>query len=288
MRILVTGANGFIASNLYPLLTAAGYESVALIHKHQSSIPSYVRKITLDELPGENFDVVINLAGANIAAQRWSASRKETLFNSRVSFTKELFSKLTIKPKVLLNASAVGYYGFDSSKTFSEESEPNGGFTHELCAAWEQEAAHLQDHGVRTIIFRLGVVLGHGGALAKMKLPFQMGLGGKIATGEQFFPWIHIHDVCRFLVTAIDQESYSGHYNLVAPQTITQGQFATAYADALNRPALFTTPSWLLERIFGEMSCLLTQGQKVIPKALEEASFNFEFPTIEYALKDLT
>lgn len=287
MKVLVTGANGFIASNLYPLLTAAGHESYALVHKHQNSIPRYVQTLRMDDLSEHYFDVVINLAGANIAAKRWTAKRQRELFDSRIQFTRNLFNALKHKPSVLLNASAVGFYGFDEYKTFLEDTPPNGGFTHHLCSAWEQEAHHFEDAGVRTAIFRLGVVLGHGGALAKMQWPFKLGLGGKIGSGKQFFPWVHIHDVCRFILTAMQNEQYQGTYNLVSPQAITQAEFAKAYGKALNRPTVLPTPTLVLEKLLGDMSQLLTKGQHVVPQALIDQNFEFEYRNIDDALKSL-
>ena len=288
MKVLVTGANGFIASNLYPLLTAAGHKAYGLVHKHQNAIPKYVETVKLDDLHYHSFDVVINLAGANIAAKPWSAKRQQELFDSRVQFTHKLFRALKNKPRILLNASAVGYYGFDDYKTFLEDTPPNGGFTHHLCSAWEKEALNFQAVGVRTTIFRLGVVLGQGGALAKMKWPFKLGLGGKIGHGKQYFPWIHIHDVCRFILSAIENEEYQGTYNLVAPQAITQFQFAQAYGKALNRPTMIPTPEFILQKLLGDMSQLLTKGQHVVPQALMTQNFQFEYKTIDAALTSLT
>lgn len=288
MKILVTGANGFVARNLYPILAAAGYQIYALVHKHKDAIPNYVQSLHLDDLDKYIFDAVINLAGANIASKRWTTQRQQELFDSRVKFTHMLFNQLKQRPKVLLNASAVGFYGFDEDKIFTEQSTPNTGFTHDLCAAWENEAERFENDGVRTVIFRLGVVLGDGGALAKMKWAYLFGMGGKISTGKQFFPWIHIHDVCRFLLTALKDERYQGKYNLVAPHIVTQAEFATCYGQALNRPTLFTTPAFILKAVFGEMSDLLIQGQNVAPKALLDMNFEFEYAHLDAALKSLT
>lgn len=287
MKVLVTGANGFVASNLYPMLTAAGHQTFALVHKHQNAIPSYVQTLHLDDLGEHFFDVVVNLAGAGIADKRWTPARQKELFDSRVQLTHKLFDKLKHKPNVLLNASAVGYYGFDQYKTFTEDTAPNSGFTHNLCAAWEKEAERFAEAGVRTAIFRLGVVLGDGGALAKMKWAYKFGMGGKIASGKQYFPWVHIHDVCRFILSAMEDDRYEGKYNLVAPHSVTQAEFAKSYGNALKRPTPFTTPAFILETIFGDMSSLLTQGQHVVPKALLDQHFEFEYAQLDGALKSL-
>ncbi|MBM6550030.1 TIGR01777 family oxidoreductase [Marinomonas ostreistagni] len=288
MKVLITGANGFVATNLYPTLTAAGFEVFALIHKHQGSIPSYVQKLKIDEISDHYFDAIVNLAGAGIADKRWSAERQKELLDSRVGFTESLLNKLKTKPKVLLNASAVGYYGFDRSKTFTETTTANPGFTHQLCSAWEYTAKKFEAFDTRVVIFRLGVVLGHGGALNKMKWPYKLGFGSKIGDGQQYFPWIHVHDVCRFIWTALEQPDYQGIYNLVAPEVVNQETFSRTYAEVLRRPHLLTTPAWVLDKAMGDMGSLLTRGQKVVPMRLEEQGFEFEYPTLKAALKSLT
>ena len=287
MKVLITGANGFVATNLFPTLTAAGFEVSALVHKHQGSIPSYVQKLKLDDISDHYFDAIVNLAGAGIADKRWTAERQKELFDSRVGFTESLLNKLQTKPKVLLNASAVGYYGFDRSKTFTETTVANPGFTHQLCSSWEYTAKKFQDFGTRVVIFRLGVVLGNGGALAKMKWPYKLGFGSKIGDGQQYFPWIHVHDVCRFIWTALEQEDYQGTYNMVAPEIVNQETFSRTYAEVLHRPHLLTTPAWVLGKARGDMGLLLTRGRKGVPERLQAQGFEFEYPTLKEALKSL-
>lgn len=288
MKVLITGANGFVATNLYPVLTAAGHEVFALVHKHQGSIPSYVPKLQLDEIGEQYFDAIVNLAGAGIADKRWTAERKKELMDSRVGLTESLLNQLTTKPRVLLNASAVGYYGFDRSKTFTETTVANPGFTHQLCSAWEYTAKKFEAFDTRVVIFRLGVVLGDGGALGKMKWPYKFGFGSKIGDGQQYFPWIHVHDVCRFICTALEDEQYQGPYNLVAPEVVTQETFSRTYAKVLGRPHLLTTPAWVLDKALGDMGELLTRGQKVIPQKLQDQAFKFDYPTLKPALKSVT
>ena len=285
MKILLTGASGFVATTLIPKLAAAGHDVYGLVHKNRST-SSYVTNIKLDDLNRHTFDAVINLAGANIGAKRWTPRRKKELIDSRVAFTRHLKSALQEIPPIWLNASAVGYYGFDSEQRFCEDTPPNDGFTHELCAMWEQEV--LTAMAARTVIFRLGVVLGNGGVLDKMKLPYKMGLGSKIGDGEQFFPWIHIEDVCHFIEHALKDERYQGSINLVSPEIVTQEQFSRALAKSYNRPHLLKTPAFALELAFGEMGGLVTKGQHVLPKALSDLEFEFRYSKLSDALNSLS
>ncbi len=287
MKLLITGANGFVASYLMPKLAKEGHELYALIHQHSFAIPDYVTRLSLDDLKGWDivFNGVINLAGANIGEKRWTQERKNTLFSSRVDFTQELCNSLINKPAIWLNASAVGYYGNDEAKTFTEESTPNSGFTHELCNAWEQVA--IDRDFQRTVIFRLGVVLGNGGVLDKMLLPYKLGLGSKIGSGRQYFPWIHIQDVCNFICNALTDQSYQGVYNLVAPETVNQVYFSKTLSKTLGRPHLLWTPACALELAMGEMGTLVTKGQKVLPKRLLERDFTFEYPELNQTLTSI-
>lgn len=284
MKILLTGASGFIATTLIPKLSTAGHEVYALVHKNKS-IPSYASMLQMDDLKNHSFDAVINLAGANIGAKRWTEKRKRELIDSRASFTRQLRESLHQIPGIWLNASAVGYYGYDTECTFSEDTPPNSGFTHDLCAMWEHEA--IDAGAKRTVIFRLGVVLGSGGVLDKMKLPYKLGLGSKIGNGQQFFPWVHIEDVCRAMESALTDDRYHGAINLVSPDIVTQEQFSKALAESYKRPHLLRTPACVLDLALGEMGSLVTQGQKVSPDALRALGFNFQYKQLTGALNSL-
>ncbi|GGN26119.1 MULTISPECIES: TIGR01777 family oxidoreductase [Marinomonas] len=290
MKILLSGATGFVGQYLTKELLKNDHQLYALVKKTSDTRldPSIVQ-LTLSSLQtlDEQIDVFINLAGENIAARPWTAKRKEALFQSRVTLTKQVRLSLKHPVKRLISMSAVGFYGISRHGTFTEETMPKQGFAHELCRAWEDAANEFIDDGTQVVVFRLGVVLGNGGALEKMRLPFLCGLGGPIAGGQQWFSWIHIADVIGAIMAAMSDASYEGTYNLVAPQFITQKRFSQAYASSLNRPAVLPTPRWTLNLIFGEMASLLTEGAKIAPQKLEKRGFRFQFHNIDDALSDI-
>jgi uncharacterized protein (TIGR01777 family) len=286
MKILLSGATGFIGRSLLKKLLTANHRIYALVRQVDNRLDVSINQLTLASLSvlNEQFDVIINLAGENIASQPWTKKRKQTLLNSRVELTNNIKSALKYPPKLLISMSAVGYYGVARQGVFYENTPPKEGFSHDLCAAWEASATAFSQDQTRVVIFRLGVVLGDGGALSKMRTPFLFGLGGAIAGGKQWFSWIHIDDVVKAILTAIDDQTYSGAYNLVAPQLIEQGHFAKSYAASLNRPAALPTPKCLLKLLFGEMACLLTEGAKIAPQKLEKQGFAFSYINIDEAL----
>lgn len=290
MKILLSGASGFVGQHLTKALLKNDHQLFALVKS--TSDPRLDPRIVQLTLPllatlEEQMDVFINLAGENIAARPWTTKRKEALFQSRVTLTRQVRLSLKFPVKHLVSMSAVGFYGVTRHGTFTEETPPKQGFAHEICQAWEDAANEFAEDGTRVAIFRLGVVLGPGGALEKMRMPFLCGLGGPIAGGQQWFPWIHIADVTNAIIEATKDTSYTGVYNLVAPQFITQKRFSQAYAMSLNRPAILPTPRWALTLIFGEMASLLTEGAKIAPQKLEKRDFKFQFHNIDDALSDI-
>ena len=289
MKILLSGATGFIGQTLLEVLLEENHQIYALVRQIDNRLDSRVTQLTLASLESldEKMDVFINLAGENIAGQRWTENRKKALYESRVSLTDNIRKALKFAPKSVISMSAVGYYGVARNDVFYENTPPNPGFSHDLCAAWENAANAFVRDDTRVAIFRLGVVLGDGGALAKMRLPFLCGLGGPIAGGKQWFSWVHIDDVVSAITDAASDEDYSGTYNLVAPQLIEQKRFAQSYAASLKRPAILPTPRWPLSLIFGEMATLLTEGAKIVPQRLEKQGFKFQYCNIDEALLDI-
>lgn len=289
MKILLSGATGFIGQYLLETLLKDNHQIYALVRQVDKRLGSKVKQLTLESLSelDEQLDVFINLAGENIASQPWTKKRKHSLFESRVALTNNIRQSLKHSPKTVISMSAVGYYGIARHDVFYENTPPKKGFSHDLCAAWEDAANAFSTDNTRVVIFRLGVVLGVGGALGKMRLPFLCGLGGPIAGGKQWFSWIHIDDVVTAINNAISDPSYIGVFNLVAPQLIEQKRFAQAYAAALNRPAFLPTPKWALNLIFGEMASLLTEGAKIVPQRLEKQGFEFQHSNINDALSDI-
>ena len=289
MKILLSGATGFIGQSLLAELLKDNHQIYAFVRKVDKRLEASVKQLTLASLAelNEKIDVFINLAGENIASQPWTKKRKEILFDSRITLTNKVKAAMKYPPKTVISMSAVGYYGVARNEVFYENTPPKPGFSHDLCAAWENSAKAFSNDDTRVVIFRLGVVLGNGGALKKMRLPFLCGLGGPIAGGKQWFSWVHIADVMKAITNAMFDESYTGIYNLVAPQLIEQQHFAKSYAASLKRPAILPTPRWPLDLVFGEMASLLTEGAKVVPQKLEKQGFEFQFDNIEGALTDI-
>lgn len=290
VKILLSGATGFIGQHLLKSLLKNGDHQIhAIVREESKHLDSSIQQYTLnsiDQIDGD-IDIFINLAGENIASKPWTNKRKSSLYKSRVTLTNHIHKSLKHPPATVISMSAVGFYGIAKHGVFYENTPPKTGFAHELCSAWEESANAFSEDSSRVVIYRLGVVLGKGGALSKMRLPFLLGFGGPIAGGKQWFSWIHIDDVINAILNAISDPSYNGTYNLVAPQLIEQKRFAQSYAASLKRPAILPTPKWALDMIFGEMATLLTEGPKIVPQKLEKQGFEFKFKDIDDALLEI-
>ena len=296
MNILMTGATGFIGKPLTTRLISEGHQITAWVRdavKAKASLPEKVTCIEkLDQLSDENFDGVINLAGEPIADKRWTAARKLSLRASRIDLTHQLVSHLKKQvtlPKVILSGSAIGYYG---SQVNDEELDESGyfepGFTHRLCADWEAAALKLESDITRVCLLRTGIVLEQGGgALNKMLMPFKLGLGGPISNGKQVMSWIHLQDWINAAVFLLNNETCSGAYNFVSPEPVTNRIFTQQLADALKRPVFFKVPCFVLQLAMGEAAELLCKGQRVVPKKLIDAGFEFKFTNIRNALGNI-
>ena len=289
MRVLVTGASGFIGTALCRALLKRGDQVVALVHKSEPEVTGLERIDQLDQLEGA-IDAVVNLAGAPIADARWSDSRKALLLSSRLDTTNALISWMSQQkepPKTLISGSAIGFYGAcTSDEKITEASAPLcQDFSADLCQQWEAEALRAEGLGVRVCLLRTGVVLGNGGALAKMRLPFLMGGGGPIASGKQWMPWIHLQDEVDAILHLLDRDDLSGPFNLTAPDPSRNRDFVKAYAESLKRPAFMPMPGFAVDLMLGsEASALLTEGLRVVPQRLEESGFQFTYPILENAL----
>lgn len=275
MRVVVAGASGLIGTELSRALQARGDEVVRL--PRFRTAPWSV----------EGADAVVNLAGANVAGKRWSESYKKQILDSRVETTRalaEAINRALIKPRVLVNASAVGYYGGRGGEPMDESGSAGADFLAGVVQAWEAEARKA---AVRSVQLRTGVVLTpKGGALQQMLPPFKAFVGGPIGSGRQWVPWIHIADEVAAILFCIDRD-LSGPVNLVAPGSVTMKDFATALGRALHRPSLFHVPGAPLKLILGEFAAVLLEGQRAVPKKLVEAGFQFRFPDLDSALRDL-
>lgn len=290
MRILVTGGTGFIGQALCPQLAAAGHEVVVLSRSADFPPPpgSSARVADLGSLDAEDFGAVINLAGASIGDGRWTAARKKLLVESRVSSTAQLVAWMSEgkrAPAALISSSAVGFYGEQGSRPVTEATEPVPGFTHDLCAAWEAEARKAERLGARVCLVRTGVVLDRdGGALAKMLPAFRMGLGGRLGSGQHYFPWIHRDDMAGIYVWLLQNEAARGPYNASAPNPVTNAEFTRALGRALRRPTVFPVPAAVLKLMFGEMSELLLASDRMVPRRLLDEGFRFRHPDLAGAL----
>lgn len=293
MNILITGGTGFIGTDLVSRCLASGHVVTVLVRDYASARlhlgtgPELIK--SLDEISeGQSFDVVINLAGAGIADQRWSRSRKKVLLTSRLQTTRnlvKLFRRMDKPPVQLISASAIGFYGSGSDEPLTENSPPGDEFTHELCKRWEEEAQKAELLGVKVCIVRLGVVLGPGGGMLGRLLPiFRLGLGGRTGDGRQILSWVHKEDVIRCLFWLMAHHK-AGIFNLTAPKAVSNREFSRALASALRRPALLPMPAAMVQLLFGEMGDrLLLNGQNVVPARLQAEGFDFAYPSIDAAL----
>ncbi|AMC35200.1 TIGR01777 family oxidoreductase [Janthinobacterium sp. B9-8] len=292
-RILITGGTGFIGGALCEHLLAAGHSLCLLSRNSQATNIRFQSKVRAfssweDLSYKEEFDVIINLAGSPVAGPRWSDARKKALLASRIGTTEGLLgwlARANHKPKVLINGSAIGYYGCRGDEALDENAGTQKEFMSQLCSEWEAAACKAEAFGLRVVRLRLGLVFGPGGALPKLLLPFYFGLGGRMGDGLQVISWIHRDDVLAVIAQAINDPQLSGAYNLSAPEAVSQAQFAQTAARLLRRPRFFTTPAWLIDTLAGEMGALFTKGQRVIPKRLLDAGYRFKYPDLQSALQ---
>lgn len=296
MKILITGGTGFIGRRLVAHLKVA-HEVVVLTRQGSAAYELLGHDITLldslDRLDHLNdVDIVINLAGEPIAAGRWSDARKQLLCNSRWLLTEQLVDLVKLSstpPKLLLNASAIGWYGRQDDSPLDEQCQtPHDEFTHRLCQQWEQLALQARSPQTRVCILRIGLVLGmEGGALPRMLPPYRLGLGGPMGSGSQVMSWIHVQDLVRAMLFLIEHGECDGIFNGTAPQPVSNRQFSQALAATLHRPHIFFVPTPLLRLLMGEAADLLLTGQRVLPARLQQAGFHFTYPALPEALADL-
>ena len=294
MKIAVTGSTGLVGSALVPLLSTAGHEVLRLVRSRDEvdEGAAYWRpsERVIDRDALEGVDVVVHLAGVNIAAGRWTKKLKKLIRDSRVDSTTLLCDTLVNldrRPKALICASAIGYYGSRGDEVLDEDSAAGEGFLADVCIEWEHATRIASQKGIRVVNARLGAVLSPaGGALAKMLLPFKLGLGGRIGDGRQYMPWISIDDVAGAFLHAIATESLEGPVNFVAPEEVTNRQFTRTLGRVLRRPTMFPVPALAARLAFGEMAeHLLLASTRVKPRRLEASAYAFRHPTLETALR---
>lgn len=301
MRALITGGTGSIGQRLTAELLAHNYE-VTILSRRRVKPPTLPRQANFVQWDGktsrgwaeiiEETDVVVNLAGAGVADKRWTDDRKAVLLNSRLNAGRavlEAINKAVSKPAVLVQSSAVGYYGGRlDDKIMTEESEPGDDFLADLCVQWESVTDPVLEMGVRQVMIRTGLVLDpEGGVLPRVALPFKFFVGGPVGSGQQWMSWIHWRDQVGAIRFLIENEQASGPVNLTAPNPLQNREFGKIIGKTLGRPAFLPVPSLALQAMFGELSDTLLTGQRVLPVRLQALGYKFEFPGAEAALRDL-
>jgi len=296
MKVAITGASGLAGTALGNALGSDGHKIVRLVRPGGTALADDARwnpaAGELDAAALEGCDAAVNLAGASIGEGRWDEARKKVLRESRIDSTRVLVSglaKLKGKPRVLVSASAVGYYGDRGDEVLSEASGAGNDFLAKLACDWEAEARKAEASGIRTVILRFGVILSaHGGALPRMLTPFRMGVGGKLGSGKQWMSWLTLDEAVNLIRYAIDNSEQRGPVNAVSPNAVRNADFTRTLAHVLGRPALFPAPAFALRLMLGEMAdALLLSSQRAAPRRLEATSYSFRNPDLEPALRGL-
>jgi uncharacterized protein len=300
MRVIITGGGGLIGRELTATLSYAGHDVILLSRwpNRVQDLPLKAKAVEWDGRTPQGWgdlvnsaDAIVNLAGANIAGGRWTGQRKQILRDSRVEAGQAVVEAVRAavnKPRVVVQASAVGYYGARGVEEVTETTPAGSGFLPELCKDWEASTAPVEQLGVRRAIARTGVVLSpDGGALPRMMTPFRFFVGGPLGSGKQWFPWIHFTDEVNALKYLIESESASGAYNLCSPTPVTNAEFSRTLGKRMHRPCWLPVPDFALRLLFGEMADVLLKGQKQIPRRLQRSSFRFLYTAADAALKDI-
>lgn len=305
MRVIITGGTGLIGTALAKSLVQDGHEVIVLTRspKQDTDLPSSVRLEHWDTQTAAGWGqladgagAIVNFAGANLAGEgflptRWTPERKKLILESRINAGKAVVEAVKAaknKPSVVIQASAVGYYGPQGDQDIAEDAPPGDDFPARVCVDWEASTAEVEDLGVRRVIARTGIVCSFkGGALPRMALPFKFFAGGPLGSGKQQYPWIHIDDEVSAIRWLIENPDASGPFNLSAPNPLPNAEFARALGKAMGRPSLIPTPGFVFQLAFGEVASIVLTGQRAIPKRLLEHGFQFRYPNAEEALRDL-
>ncbi|MEW9502048.1 TIGR01777 family oxidoreductase [Jeotgalibacillus marinus] len=299
MKILLSGGTGFIGQKITQLLTKNNHEVYILTRNSDrfddKPYVHYVEWLTETAFPENNLmkiDAVINLAGESINNGRWNDEHKERIYDSRIESTDEILRiirALESKPSVLINASAVGYYPSSETKIYTEQSlEKGSDFLARTVVDWEKQATLAQDEGVRVAYGRFGIILGKdAGALPSMAMPYKLMAGGTVGSGKQWLSWVHHEDVARAILFAIEHDELEGPFNVTAPNPMRMKEFGKTLGRALNRPHWIPAPAFALKLALGDKSALVLEGQKALPKVLEEKGFTFKYSTLHQALQEI-
>ncbi len=304
MKIAITGATGFVGTKLVEKLVTE-QNQIVILSRNISKAKTKFTKLNQSALEFVEYtpkqagewqnkidgcDAVVNLAGAPIA-EKWSKSYKQEILDSRELGTRmivDAISKATNKPQVLVNTSAIGYYGTSETDTYTEDDRAGNDFLADVCQKWESEAHKVESYGTRLVILRFGIVLGDGGALAKMIPPFQIFAGGPIGKGKQWFSWIHREDLVNIIIQALQNQQVTGTFNATAPNPVTMNQLCNTLGEVMNRPSWLPVPDFALELLLGEGALVVLEGQKVLPKkTIEMMNYNYIYPDLKPALEKI-
>ena len=292
MKIAIAGASGLVGSALIPILQSDGNQITRLVRSSPKAgeIEWHPNQDEVSTQSLQGFDVIINLAGENIAGGRWTDEQKRKIRDSRVNGThllSEAIAKMNSKPKAFICASATGIYGDRDDEVLDEQSESGGGFLAGVCREWEKATEPANKAGVRVVNLRFGPILARdGGMLSKLLTPFKMGMGGKVGSGKQHISWIALDDAVSAIKLAIDRQTIHGPLNVVSPNPVTNEEFTKTLGHVLNRPTALAIPAFAARLAFGEMADeMLLASQKVMPKKLTSAGFQFQYPQLEAAMR---
>ncbi len=303
MKIAITGATGLVGSRLVKKLSQEGHEVLVFTrnpNKAQKTFPAsaYSNLEKVQSTPQESgqwqqsvsgCDAVVNLAGEPIA-ERWSSQQKKAIMESRQIGTRKLVEAIAMaedKPQVLVSGSAIGYYGTSETNVYKESNPPGNDFLAQVCQNWEAEAQKVTESGVRLVILRIGIVLANGGALGKMLGPFKMFAGGPIGSGNQWFSWIHRDDLVDLIYQGIQNDSMSGVYNATSPNPVRMKTLCQTLGDVMNRPSWLPVPDFVLELLLGDGAVVVLEGQQVLPENTQGTGFDYKYPELNLALKDI-
>jgi uncharacterized protein len=300
MKIAVTGGTGFVGTRLVERLLSEGHQILLLVRDRAKAQAKFPQAEVVEYMPKTSgawqqsisgCNGVVNLAGEPLAT-RWSNSIKREVLESRTLGTQkivEAIAQANPKPAVLVNASAVGYYGTSETAAFTETSGPGTDFLAEVCQGWEAEAEKVKASGTRLAIIRIGIVLGpNGGVLERMMLPFQVFAGGPLGTGQQWVSWIHREDLVSLILKALTDSSMAGVYDGTSPNPVRMSELCQVLGETVNRPSWLPVPSFALELLLGEAAKLVLEGQQVLPQQTQAAGFEFQYPNLRSALDQIT
>lgn len=301
MKVAIAGATGFVGSRLVERLQSGGHQVLVLTRNPaavQRLFPQSVSQLeTISYTPTESgswqeaialCDGVVNLAGEPIGEKRWTQRQKQEILNSRKLGTQKIVEAIALanpKPSVLVNASAIGYYGTSETATFDETSPAGNDFLAQVCQEWEAEAQKVQETGTRLVILRFGIVLDNGGAIAKMITPFKLFAGGPLGSGRQWFSWIHRDDLVNLIIQALTKSNMEGVFNATAPNPVRMSDLSQTLGQVLNRPSWLPVPNIALEALLGEGSMVVLEGQQVLPKRTQAFGFNYQYTDVRQALE---